>query len=294
MFSTVSCEPQASAPMTTMQTRASCLAATRSGALGAVLASTALLCSFALYAQDNSPRRIGKHLEIAEALLAEVAPENTSYRHKNNVVKRKSTDEAACCHADCSGLINWLLLESEARPPAALELWLKSKRPVARHYHDAIVAEKYFLRVHELKHCYPGDVIAVKYPKDNENTGHVMLVVEKPKKRMPTAPIIAGAEQWEVVVIDCSTSPHSADTRSVKGGENHTGLGRGTFRIYADAQGGPIGYSWSLGARSEYRPATDRPLVIGRFRPNGNESGDSVKKVTANPLPPGVIVDRTD
>ena len=94
--------------------------------------------------------------------------------------------------------------------PAALELWFRSKRPVARHYVEAIVAEKHFRRIHRLNDCLPGDIVATKYPKGNANTGHVMLVAERPRKRVASAPLVEATEQWEVKIIDCTTSPHSS------------------------------------------------------------------------------------
>jgi hypothetical protein len=256
-----------------------------------ILSVAALLIgATAVFSQEKKPEpptRIGKHLLMAESLLEEIAPENTSYRHKNNVVKRKTPESPAECHADCSGLVNWLLLEATGRPSAALELWFHSKRPVARHYVDAIIAEKYFGRVLHLKQCMPGDVVAMKYPAENDNTGHVMLVAERPKKRQPTAPIVADTEQWEVRIIDSTTSPHGSDTRRSTEGKNRGGLGAGLFRIYADAAGVPVGYTWGMSTKSEFRSAKERPIVIGRFKQNGNDDlNDSVKKVAADAFPP--------
>jgi hypothetical protein len=240
--------------------------------------------------KQERPTLIGKHLLTAEALLEEVAPEHTSYRHKNNVVKRKSPDAPAECHADCSGLVNWLLLDATGRPPAALELWFRSKRPVARHYVDAIIAEKYFRRIHRLKLCMPGDVVAMKYPQDNDNTGHVMLVAERPKKKTSSPPLVEATEQWEVKIIDCTTSPHGSDSRKKEVG-SRGGLGTGLFRIYTNADGEPVGYTWGMGPKSEYRAMKERPIVIGRFKPNGKEDPNaSIKKVTANLIPPGTFL----
>src|SRR4051794_25302872 len=123
-------------------------AAMRSGAL--LLLSIATSAA-AQETKPDAPTLTGKHLLTAEALLKEVAPENTSYRHKNNIVKRNSPDSPGVCHADCSGLVNWLLLDATGRPATELQTWFHSKRPVARHYFEAIVAEKYFSRVLHLK-----------------------------------------------------------------------------------------------------------------------------------------------
>jgi hypothetical protein len=170
-------------------------------------------------------------------------------------------------------------------------LWFHSKRPIARHYVEAIIAEKFFRRIHRLKECMPGDIVAMKYPADNDNTGHVMLVAERPRKRPASAPMIDDAEQWEVKIIDSTTSPHGSDTRRAKDGKNRGGIGTGIFRIYTNSQGEPIGYTWGMSAKSEYREMKERPLVIGRFKPNGNEDASaSIKKVAASSFPPRDVV----
>ena len=202
---------------------------------------------------------------MALELLKELDPQNTSYRHKNNVVKRKSGETAAECHADCSGLVNWLLLESAGEQPSALERWFKSKRPVARHYHDAIVAEKHFKRIGRIQDCLPGDIVAMKYPKGNDNTGHVMVLVEKPTKREAAPPLVDGSEQWQAKILDSTTSPHGSDSRRDKDNKSRGGLGMGAFRFYATKDGDLVGYTWGPGPRSEYRSVKERPIVIGRF-----------------------------
>src|SRR5262245_25203844 len=133
---------------------------------GAILAL--FVASFAIAQETKSVSKASpRHLAMALELLKELDPQNTSYRHKNNVVRRKSSEGAAEWHADCSGLVNWLLLESAGEQPAALETWFNSKRPVARHYHDAIVAGKHFKRIRSIQDCLPGDVVAMKYPTGN-------------------------------------------------------------------------------------------------------------------------------
>jgi hypothetical protein len=237
-----------------------CLAATRSGAIFALVMATLAL------AQERKSEP-PKHLAIALELLKEVEPGNTSYRHKNNVVKRKTGEKAAECHADCSGFVNWLLLEAAGEQPTALVKWFRAKRPVARHYHNAIVAGEHFQRIARIQDCKPGDVVAMKYPKGNENTGHVMVLVEKPVKRDAVAPLVDGSEQWLAKILDSTTSPHGSDSRRDKEGNSRGGLGTGVFRFYANKDGELVGCTWGPGPRSEFRPAKERPIVVGRFRP---------------------------
>jgi hypothetical protein len=197
---------------------------------------------------------------------------NTSYRHKNISVRWKGVGGAKDyeSHADCSGFLNALLARAYGYTEDTLKGWLGARRPLARHYHDAIVRGERFRRIARLKDARPGDVLAIKYRPDDpttDDTGHVLLVVGDPRPRESTAPKVPGTTQWEVPVIDQSRSGHGkADTRRRPGGSFAPGLGRGVLRVYADESGKVAGYSWSTGPGSRFRPQADRHLVIGRLR----------------------------
>lgn len=112
----------------------------------------------------------------------------------------------------------------------------------------------------------PGDVIAIKYPPDAENSGHVMLVAETPRRIKPTRPEVEGTEQWEVTVIDSSRSGHGkTDTRRRDDGTFGSGVGQGVFRVYTNRDGSIAGYTWSTFANSDYYALSDRDLVVGRL-----------------------------
>jgi hypothetical protein len=212
------------------------------------------------------------HLEWAVLLVKHLRPGDTSYRHKNLSVKWKGVEGASRyeSHADCSGFLNALLGRTHGYTADTFEKWLGARRPLARHYHDAVVNQNGFRRVLLLKDTRPGDVLAIGYrPGDptTDDTGHVLLVAGAPRQRKATAPTVPGTAQWEVPVIDQSRSGHGkADTRSRPGGGFRAGLGRGVLRVYTDGSGKVAGYSWSTGPRSRYRPQSDRHLVIGRLR----------------------------
>ena len=123
-----------------------------------------------------------------------------------------------------------------------------------------------FARITNLSQALPGDVIAGKYPPCAEATGHVMFVAAVPMPREATAPIIAGTQQWDVQVIDSSSSGHGPnDTRRKPDGKYRNGLGTGPIRIYTDAQGAIAGYAWSSASASEFYPVSKRHLEIGRL-----------------------------
>jgi hypothetical protein len=212
-----------------------------------------------------------EHLTWAVKLLKDTKPEATSYRHRNTSVRWKGIDGARSSesHTDCSGLLNDLFKRSYGLTDAGLQKWLGSKRPLAKHYYQAVVTENQFRRIKRLADVVPGDVIVVKYdPKTapGRNTGHTLLAAGKPRRRKPTRPQVDGTEQWEVAVMDQSRSGHGkTDTRRKPGGGYSSGLGQGVFRIYTTRDGAVAGYTWSTFAKSRFYDQKDRLLVVGRL-----------------------------
>jgi cell wall-associated NlpC family hydrolase len=208
------------------------------------------------------------HLAAADELVKRVAPANSSYEHKQGSVSWKGSDGATQyeCHTDCSGLMNHLLAHCYGINAAQLRGWMGSGRPTAQHYYRAIAAGNGYTRIEQLVDARPGDIIAVKYPKGSENSGHVMIVARPPSRRTSTLPLINGTEQWEVAIIDSSTSGHGKnDTRHRPDGGINQGIGSGGLRVYTDSQGRIVGYTWSTASGSEFRRQDERPMEIGRL-----------------------------
>ncbi len=220
----------------------------------------ALLSAATCYAAEP-PR----HLTAAIDLAGHLRLEDTSYQHG----EPKVTWDGICqSHADCSGFLDALLMHSYGYTRADFKRWFNSHRPSARRYHDAIVAERGFQRIERLGEVQPGDVLAVKYLRRSDNTGHVMLVSARPRRIMPTRPVVGYSEQWEVPIIDSSRSGHGpSDTRHHRGpnGKDHEGLGCGVLRIYSNSQGAVVGFSWSTAKASKFVAPSDEHLVIGRL-----------------------------
>lgn len=213
------------------------------------------------------------HLQAARTLLSSLAPENTSYRYNGWVRWKGDTlTPYSEAHTDCSGLISTLLERVRCGmndlPALATS---KGKHPKAADYYNFIAKEEGFKRVVTVKDILPGDIIAVKYnagatARYNSNTGHVMLVNALPVRReIDTKPVVAGTIQWEVLVIDSTAGPHGkADSRHGKKGTKRNGVGSGVFRLYTDAEGKMLGYSWSTLANSVYYDGASRPVAVGR------------------------------
>ncbi|MFZ1937154.1 MAG: hypothetical protein WCB27_18980 [Thermoguttaceae bacterium] len=236
----------------------------------AVLVAIAGLCAAATCLAAEPP----KHLTAAIDLVDRLDLHNTSYRHKDPQVTWQGTCQS---HADCSGFLDALLTHSYGYDSDDFKRWFDSHRPSARRYHDAIAAQRGFREIRQLAEVQPGDILAIKYLRKRENTGHVMLVAEQPRRIAPLPPVATDTEQWAVPVIDSSHSGHGpTDSRHHRGANNkdHDGLGRGVFRIYAGSQGQVVGFAWSTARISKFVAPDDEHLVIGRlipgFKPNGN------------------------
>lgn len=230
----------------------------------------ALLGHAAALSADEAP--VPKHLQLGRLLLAELAPENNSYEHKDWVRWKGDFGVSRYeAHTDCSGLINGLLERAQSPVLKRLKGEAKRGRPRAENYYDLIARQDGFTRIASLTEVLPGDIIAVKYlpghrPTLDPSTGHVMLVDAKPlPRKKATKPIVEGTKQWEVTVIDSSQGPHGkGDTRQREDGSKRDGTGRGVLRLYADEQDRLLGYSFSTVAASKFYDSSSRPVVIGR------------------------------
>ena len=228
-----------------------------------------IVCVFATFLQQciAAEADASKLVSDAYSLLNAVKPEDTSYIHKNNIISW-GVDSKAVCHADCSGLISALLLHSKFFSEEQFNKNLGSNKPLAKHYHDAILHQRGFKEITKIDEVRPGDIIAIKYPPGSGNSGHVMLIASLPMKHNPTEPLVKNSIQYEIEIIDSSSSGHGAsDSRRLDSGKYREGLGKGVYRIFADEKGLFIGHTWSVYPTSKYYEMTIRNLVIGRIYP---------------------------
>lgn len=230
-----------------------------------ILAASALLISLPLRAPADTTT-IPKHLTEARLLLNGVPLDRTNYEHGQPNV---TWDEPKASHTDCSGFIDALFMHTYHYDPEAYKRWFDSHRPSAKRYHQAIVEHKGFTQIDRVTDIRPGDIMAVKYLKRTDNTGHVMLADSVVKPRKATDPIVEGTQQWEVTVIDSSKSGHGVtDTRHKMGadGKDHDGLGRGVLRLYT-RDDKVVGFAWSTMKVSEFKMPDTEDLVLGRLVP---------------------------
>ena len=207
------------------------------------------------------------HVASAERLVDQLELANTDYAHGPGSI---TWTGSVAAHTDCSGFIDQLLMHDDGYTADDFKRWFGSRRPTAERYHDAIVDGRGFARLAGVGELRPGDLIAIKYLSRHDNTGHIMLVTEAPRRMNPVPPYVDGTTQWSVTVIDSSESGHGpTDTRHKRGegGRDHDGLGRGVVRLYANAAGEVAGFSWSTAKASRFVAPEDEHLVLGRLTP---------------------------
>lgn len=251
--------------------------AVRRHALRAWLA-LALLAAFRAHfcaAEESGP----KHLLLARAIAQEIKPDKNLYSHKDMFIKWKDgADTEYENRTDCSGFLNLLLEKAYGYSREDLQRWTGRVRPLAKTWHQTVAEAKGFQRIETVQALQPGDVLAIKYEAGAKNTGHVMLVAGAIAEREARKPLVAGTRQWEVPVLDSSSSPHGPqDSRRIDATKHATGVGTGVLRIYTDDKGAFAGYAWSSFMNSEFRAIKERPLAAGRllagYKPAGPAGG---------------------
>lgn len=224
------------------------------------------LLAFALLAQAVAAPE-PPHLMWAERLVAELTPENNAYAWSPTfVVWAEDGNGAARNRSVCSSFVSRDLMRAYGLTRDDLEKRFGTRNPQAKDYYDTIAAQRGFTLITRVDQFMPGDILAAKYEPGSRPTGHVMILDGAPVPRRPTEPLEPGTSQYEVAVIDSSSSFHGPhDTRHLEAKTHAQGVGRGTLRLYADASGALAGYSWSLSSRSRYYGSSEHQLVVGRF-----------------------------
>jgi hypothetical protein len=220
-------------------------------------------------AQPIRPNKANFLLYWANKLQQNINPQNTEYRHKDDMISWGDDGITFQCYTDCSGFINALIARAYHLKEENFKAELGHKRMYACHYYDAIAAGRGFQQIKNIRRIIPGDIIAIRYTDRDEhedNTGHVMLIASLPRIQLPTKVLEPNTTQYEVDVIDCSKKPHGkSDTRFTPEGLEYSGLGRGEFRLYTDEQGNIVAYSWSTGNPKEGFEPFENPIAVGRF-----------------------------
>jgi hypothetical protein len=237
-----------------------------------VLASTGVASSNAA----GEPPVVPKHLELARELLTTVKPENNNYevygpgrgvRWKGDLFARENAVNTACV-----GFVTAVLERAGSPTPKAVASKTSWKHELrVNNYYESVEKGFGLQKIGRLNDAEPGDLFLFSCKdmcansKATDIQGHITFIDEKPIQKNSTPPLIDGTLQWLVTVIDSADAPHGLkDTRwSPQGEPKRTGVGRGTYRVYTDMSGVPIGYTNGPN-QPKLHEIKDRPIVIGR------------------------------
>ncbi|MFN8671617.1 MAG: hypothetical protein U0457_05965 [Candidatus Sericytochromatia bacterium] len=208
-----------------------------------------------------------KHLYWLNLLIDNVKPENTSYIHKNTSVKWQNINNSDKYESktDCSGLFNSIFSQSYNYDKNFFLKYFGTERPRAENYYKAISEQKIFSKITNISEVSEGDIIAIKYPTSNKNTGHTMFITSKPIKNKTSLPYVEDTDQYLVEIADSTSTLHGKDDFRLKKGIKQ-GLGKGIFRIYTSFSGNFLGYAWSTDSKANFHNREERDFVIGRIK----------------------------
>ena len=222
----------------------------------AILLVPALLLSTAvtsLLADEPSGQRVAVDAAPAQRLLAAGRQmisdfKVTHYSHKTLIDR-----EHGICEVDCSGFLVALLKQTSL--DHLRQIATRHKQPLAKDFYQTFAPDdgevpRGWKQIERMQDVEPGDIIAwIKLERaPGDNTGHVLLVEEKPMADSP--------DQFRVRVLDSTAHGHGHDSRP----EGKSGIGRGTIWLDVDDDGQPVAFRW----KSRNGRPHEVPIAIGR------------------------------
>lgn len=216
-----------------------------------------------------SPRSAGAqvlpaHLSWAETLVNNITPENNSYSGSPTVVTWNGVGGARRYQnrTYCATFLTALMKQGYGFTTDDIEDWLGSPSPSAAVYFDAIDDGNGFRRVLRVEDIRAGDIVAISYPTITDGlSGHVVIARRAPRRLTAASPLVPGTTQYELAIVDSTSTPHGTGDTRTRG----DGAGFGLIRVYADGSRNVAGYTWSTAAGSVYYSTSLRPIMVGRF-----------------------------
>ena len=156
---------------------------------------------------------------------------------------------------DCSSFVCHILRKKAPLSLTMLPIDTHHMHARAQNFYDYFkqlesVPSAHWVAVKTLFDLERGDIIAWKYDPSfhKKDTGHVVIVAEKPIQEEPTL--------YRIRVIDASKGKHANDTRA----KENDGIGSGDMWFRVNEKGAPIGLYWS----SKEKKESHHSIAMGR------------------------------
>ena len=216
------------------------------------------------------------HLQLAEQLVANIAPANNVYAYGTATVTWAGLNGSTTYSnsSDCSTFDTALLKLAYGFTSNQFAQWTGVSSPQAKDLYNAAIADDGFVGFSNVANVMPGDDMFMKYLDSSTDTGHVVTIMAAPTL------VSTNATQrvYNLNVLDCTASPHSNDTRV--GGQS--GVGEGVMRIYTDLSGNLTAYSWGTSSASVVETASTRPATFAKV--------PAAPQLSTSPIAQSVIV----
>jgi hypothetical protein len=250
-----------------------------------LLATSAWVMVFGVSAQEAP---VPKHLQLARDFVAHTRPEHNTYTNKHGYTKVPGElfSSNYVVYTDCSGFVESMLDRSQSGVVAQVRTQHAKSRKRVVDWYPSIEKSEAFIRLYKVSELVPGDVVAWLHTgRGGYVSGHMLFIDSVPAKITPRQPQVDSLDQYEVTIIDTSQAVKSLDdTRYVNdplereenlshglelgtaASANKKGVGRGTMRFYAEADGGMKGLAFNLPKAGFHADGTDWHIVMGRPR----------------------------
>ena len=235
----------------------------------AILLSTFALCGTAR-AEESAP----KHLELAREFLANTKPENNEHYAQGVRSLLRPSDKGSSgeyiVKTDCIGFIESLLKMAYGKDMPKPQTKKFERRYSIIDYVDSVGSGQLYTKLTRIDELRPGDVVMWKYAdgytRKVQANGHALMLDGTPKRVCNKFFSKSWSlTQYQVKIIDSSDFPKSDDDTRLKIGPKQTGVGSGTFNLYADDDGVVKAVSFDF-AKSDLK-YQDKDYIIVMARP---------------------------
>ena len=235
-------------------------------------------------ASVSAEEAVPKHLQVARDIVKNVKPENNLYSNKPRYIRFPGdlfTSEYTV-RTDCTGFAEAILDKGLNFTPQFSTRRFPNLYSIID-WVDGVDRGETFDRIKRVQDLQPGDFVLWKYiippvGGDPLFNGHIALVDVAPKKIEPQRkPLLEGAVQWELRIIDSATGPMSSDDTRMSANvtaqdsnalkmTKKSGAGSGRIYLYADEEGNILGQASAFIRAKINMQDVDRRIVMARPR----------------------------